>query len=231
MCWSWQSLYWPGSLRAVPPVCSSIHYIGFEPFLTFLFKLLVVVVWLLSHVQLLQPMDCCLPGSSVHGILQAKILEWVAISFSSSVKNAIHNLIGIHASVQFSSVTQLWPTLWDPMDCIMPGLPVHHQLPELAQTMSTESVMPSNHLILCCSLLLLPSIFPRIRVFSNESALQIRWPKYWSFSFNISSSNEYSGLTSFMIDGWTSLQSKGHSRVLSNTTVQNQQFFSAQVSL
>ena len=70
----------------------------------------------------------------------------------------------------------------------------------LLKLMSMESVMPSNHLILCCSLLLLPSIFPSIRVFSNESALQIRWPKYWSFSFSISPSNEYSGLISFRMD-------------------------------
>ena len=81
----------------------------------------------------------------------------------------------------------------------MSGLPVHHQLPGFTQThvhciMSTASVMPSNHLILCCPLLLLPSIFPNIRVLSNESALHIRWPKYWSFSFNINSSNEHAGL-------------------------------------
>ena len=82
----------------------------------------------------------------------------------------------------------------------MPGLPVHHQLPKLAQTHVHRSVMPSNHLILCHSLLLLPSIFLSIRVFSDESVLQVRWPKYWSFSFNISPSNEYSGLISFNID-------------------------------
>ena len=86
------------------------------------------------------------------------------------------------------------------MDCSTPGFPVHHQLPELAQLISIESVMPSNHLILCCPLLLLPSIFPSIRVLSNESALRIRWPKYWSFSFNISPSNEYSGQISFRFD-------------------------------
>ena len=91
-------------------------------------------------------------------------------------------------------------TLCDPMDCSMSGLPVHHQLPELLKLMSVESVMPSNHLILCCPLPLLPSIFPSIRVFSNESVLCIRWPKYWSFSFNISPSNEYSGLISFRVD-------------------------------
>ena len=78
-----------------------------------------------------------------------------------------------------------------------PGLPVHHQLLEFTQTTSTESVMPSNHLILCHPLLLPPSVFPNIRVFSNESALCIRWPKYWSFSFSISPSKEYSGLISF----------------------------------
>ena len=91
---------------------------------------------------------------------------------------------------------------------------------------STESVIPSNHLFLCRLLLLLPSIFPSIRVFSNESVLHIRWPKYWSFSFSFSPSNEYLGLT-----GLISLQSKGLSRVFSNTTVQKHQFFSAQLSL
>ena len=105
---------------------------------------------------------------------------------------------------QFSSVTQSCPTLWDPMKCSTPGLPVHHQLPESTQTMSIESVMPSNHLILFCPLLLLPSIFPSIRDFSNELALHIRWPKYWSFSFNISPSNEHPGLISFRLD-WLAL--------------------------
>ena len=84
----------------------------------------------------------------------------------------------------------------------MPGLPVHHQLPEFAQI--HELVMPSNHLILCHLFLLAPSIFPSSRVFSNESVLPIRWPKYWNFSFNISPSNEYSGLISFRMD-WLDL--------------------------
>ena len=92
-------------------------------------------------------------------------------------------------------------------------------------------VMPSNHLILCRSLLLLPSNFPRIRVFSNESAFLIRWPKYWSFSFSISPSNEYSGLIFLRIDWLISLQSKGLSRVFSNTSVQKHQLFDAQPSL
>ena len=91
-----------------------------------------------------------------------------------------------------------------PMDCSTTGLPVHYQLPELLKLMSIESVMPSDHLILCCPLLLLPSIFPSIRVFSNESVLCIWWPKDWSFSVSISPSNEYSGLISFRID-WLDL--------------------------
>ena len=85
-----------------------------------------------------------------------------------------------------------------------PGLPVPHQLPESTQTHIIESVMPSNHLILCCPLLLLPSIFPSIRVFSNKSAVHIRWSKYWSFSFNISPSNEHPGLICFRMD-WLDL--------------------------
>ena len=105
---------------------------------------------------------------------------------------------------QFSSVAQLCPTLCNPMDCSMPGLPVHHQLPEFSQTHSMESVMPSNHLILCRPLLLLPSVFPSIRVFSNGSVLCIRWPKYWSFRFSISLSNEYLGLISFRME-WLDL--------------------------
>ena len=88
------------------------------------------------------------------------------------------------------------------MDCSMPGLPVHHQLPEFTQT--HELVMPSNHLILCRPFLLLSSVFPSIRVFSNESVLHFRWPKYWSFSFSISPSSEYSGLISFRMD-WLDL--------------------------
>ena len=115
----------------------------------------------------------------------------------------------IRLDVQFSSVAQSHPTLCDPMDCSMPGLPVHHQLPELIQLMSTESVMPSNHLILCWPLLLLSSIFPSIRVFSCESVLCSRWPQYWSFSFSISPSNEYSGLISFRIDWFDLLAVQG----------------------
>ena len=93
-----------------------------------------------------------------------------------------------------------------------------------------ESVMYSNDLILCCPLLLLPSTFPNIRVFSSESVLRMRWPKYWSFSFSISPSNEYSGWFPLGWTGCISLQSKGLSRVFSNTIVQKHQFFGAQLS-
>ena len=99
-----------------------------------------------------------------------------------------------------------------PMDCSIPGFPVRHQLPELIKRMSIESVMPSNHLILCYPLLLLPSIFPSIRVFSNESGLHIRWPKYWSFSFSIIPSNEYPGLISFRMDWLDLLEVQGTGR-------------------
>ena len=101
----------------------------------------------------------------------------------------------------------------------------------LPKLMSIESVMPFNLLILCHPLLLLPSIFPSIRVFSNESALCIRWPKDWSFSFNIRPSNEHPGLISLRWTGWISLQSKDLSRVFSSTTMQKHQFFSTRLSL
>ena len=91
------------------------------------------------------------------------------------------------------SVTQSCPTLCDPMDCSMPGLPVLHHLPEFTQTHVHESVIPSSYLILCRPLLLLPPIPPGIRVFSNESTLPMRWPKDWSFSFSIISSKEHPG--------------------------------------
>ena len=109
-------------------------------------------------------------------------------------------------SVQFSSVAQSCLTLCDPMDCSTPDLPSIINSRSSLKLISIESVMPSNYLILCRPLLFLPSIFPSIRVFSNESVLHIRWPKYWnfSFSFSISPSNEYSGLISFRMD-WLDL--------------------------
>ena len=105
---------------------------------------------------------------------------------------------------RLSSVAQSCLNLRNPVDCSTPGHPVHHQLRSLLELMSIELVMPSNHLILCHPLLLLPSIFPSIRVFPNESVLQIRWPKYWSFSFSISLSSEHPGLISFRMD-WLDL--------------------------
>ena len=111
----------------------------------------------------------------------------------------------------YCSVTKSYPTLCDPMDCSTPGFPVLHYLTEFAKLISFESMVPSNYFILCHPLLLLSSIFPRIRVFSNELALCIRWPKYWSlsFSFSISPSNEYSGLISFSIDRFDLLAVQG----------------------
>ena len=133
---------------------------------------------------------------------------------------------------QFSPVAQSCPTLCSPMDCSTPGFPSITNSQSLLKLMSIESVMPSNHLLLCCPLLLLPSILVSIRAFSDESVLRIRWPKYWSFSFNISLSSEYSGLISFRMDWLDLLAVQGFlSRVLSNTTVQKHQFFGTQISL
>ena len=116
-----------------------------------------------SCPTLSDPVDCSVPGSSVHGIFQARVLEWGAIA-SLSITNSR----------------------------------------SLPKPMSIESVMPSSHLILCRPLLLLPPIPPSIRVSSNESTLRMRWPKYWSFSFSISPSNEHPGLISFRMD-WLDL--------------------------
>ena len=106
------------------------------------------------------------------------------------------------------SAPQSCPTLCDPMDCSMPGFLSFTISRSLLKLMVIESMMPSNHLI-CHPLLLLPSIFPRTRVFSNELALPIRWPKYWSFSFIISPFNEYSGFISFRVDWFDFLAVQG----------------------
>ena len=127
------------------------------------------------------------------------------------------------SSVQLLSCIQLFATPWTA--ACQASLSITNSR-SLLKLMSIELVMPSSHLILCLSLLP-PSIFSSIRVFSNESALRIRWPKYWNFTFNISPSNEHSGLISFRIVGWIFLQSKGLSRVFSNTTVQKHQLFGA----
>ena len=110
----------------------------------------------------------------------------------------------LYLSVQFSSVSQSCLTLCTPWTTVSQASLSITNSRSLLKLMSFESVMPSNHIILCHPLLLLPSMFPRIRVFSKESVLHIRWPKYWSFSFNISPSNKYSGLISFRID-WLDL--------------------------
>ena len=135
--------------------------------------------------------------------------------------------------IQFSSVQSLshvwlFATPWIAAHQATLSITNSWSLPKL---MSIKSVMPSSHLTLCGSLLLLPPVPPRIRVFSNESTLPMRWPNYWSFSFRISPCNEHPGLISFRMDRLISLQSKGLSRVFSNTTVQKHQFFSAQLSL
>ena len=145
------------------------------------------------------------------------------------VRACISRYSAIQNNFQFSSVAQSCPTLRDPMNRSTPGLPVHHHSRSSPKLRSIESVMPSGHLILCRPLLLLPPIPPSIRVFSSESTLGMRWPKYWSFSFSIIPSKEIPGLISFRMD-WISLQSKGLSRVFSNTTVQKHQFFGAQPS-
>ena len=124
-----------------------------------------------------------------------------------------------------SEVIDISPSNFDSSLCFLQPSISHDVL--LLSLISIESLMPPNHLILCCSLLLLSSIYPSIRVFSSESILCIRWPKYWSFNFGISPSNEYSRLISFRIDWLDFLQSKGPSRVFSNTTVQKHQFFRA----
>ena len=131
---------------------------------------------------------------------------------------------------QFSSVTQSCLTLCDTMNRSMPGLPVHHQLQSSLKLTCIELVMPSCHLILCRPLLLLPPIPPSIRVFSNESTLHMKWPKYWSFSLTPVLPMSTQDWSPSEWTGLTSLQSKGLSRVFSNTTVQKHQFFSAQLS-
>ena len=252
---------------------------AFEGLISFLFFIFVKTDFILvgfqfhiccclvtqSCLTLCDLMDCSPPGSSVHGILQARILGCVAIPFSrdfpdpgiepgssyitgsfftiwatredlsqiwtpfkaivvSSIKyhqssfyNNKHNSYNFTTkffsafhidtqSIQFRSFAQLCPTFCDPMNRSMPGLPVHHQLPESTQTHvhRVGDVIQPSHLILCHPLLLLPSIFPSIRVFSDESALCIRWPKYWSFSFSIIPSTKHPGLISFRMD-WLDL--------------------------
>ena len=177
-----------------------------------------------THVHSLQscltlgdPVDCSPPSSSVLGILQARILEWAAMpsskgSSGSRDQTCISCIAGRvlttespgkplckdqFSSVRLLSCVRLFATPWTAA-CQASRFITNSQ--SSLRLMSIQSVMPSNHLILCRPLLLLPSIFPSIRVFSSELALHIRWPKCWSFSFSISPSSEYSGLISFRMD-------------------------------
>ena len=167
-----------------------------------------------SCLTLCNPMDCSLPGSFVHGILQGRVLEWVAISFSRGAPEAsdwtqVSCIAGrffnvwstrealVNPSVQLLSHVQLFATPWTIAHQATLSITNSWSPPK---PVSIETMMPSNHIILCRPLLLLPPIPPSIRVFSNESALWIRWPKYWRFSFSISPSSEHSGLISFRMD-------------------------------
>ena len=131
----------------------------------------------------------------------------------------------------FSSAAQSCLTLCNPMDCSTPGFPVITNSRRLLKLMSITLVMPSNHLILYRPLLFPPSIFPGIRVFSNELVFCIRWPKYWSFSFSISPSTEYSGLISFKTDLLDLLAVQGTLKRLLQHRSSKHQFFSGQLSL
>ena len=133
----------------------------------------------------------------------------------------------VFSSVQSLSCIWLFSTLWTIAHQASLSITNSQSLPK---PMSIESVMPSKHLILCCPLLLLPSIFASIRVFSNESTLRIRWPKYWSFRFNTVLPVNTQDWSPLGWTGWISLQSKRLSRVFSNTTIQKYQFFSTQLS-
>ena len=129
------------------------------------------------------------------------------------------------------SVIQLCSTLVTPWTAACQASLTFSLSWSLLKLMFVESMMPSKHLILCCPLILLPSVFPSIRIFSSESALHIRWPKYWSLSFSISASNEYSRLISFRIDWFDLLAVQGTLKVLSSTTIWKHQFFDGQSSL
>ena len=152
---------------------------------------------------------------------------WEEMDYFFIVKKRVQN--EVHFSLVHSlSRVRLFATPWTTAHQASLSITNSWSLPK---PMSIELVMPSSHLIFCLPLLLLSPILPSIRVFFNESTLHMRWPKYWSFSFSISPSNEHPGLISFRMDWLDLLQSKGLSRVFSNTTVQKHQFFSVQLSL
>ena len=174
-------------------------------------------------------MDCSRPGSLVHGSFQAWLLEWVAVSFSRGSSRPrdwtrVSSIVGrrftvwatreplappreiatVQCSVQFSSVAQLFRLFATPWIAARQASLSITNSRSLPKPMPIELVMPSSHLILCRPLVLLPPIPPSIGVFSSESTLHIRWPKYWSFSFSISPPNEHPGLISFRMD-WLDL--------------------------
>ena len=189
---------------------------GLQTILQHIFKLKSLARMTSKHDSIILLKDCLMDKLQfLVATLKKKnkiSLTWILLGFQISrylltfciqeVEIIINFLVNVKELLSLS--LNSCPTLCDPMDCSTPRLPVYHQSQSLLKLMPIESVMPSNHLILCHQLLLLPSIFPSIRVFSNESALCIRWPKYWSFSFSISPSNEYSGLISFRMD-WLDL--------------------------
>ena len=176
-------------------------------------------------------------GTNLGTLISVSILRslsyltpWQLFTSSSKVRDVHFNLLLSVRSSVLSTVLcsiQLFATPWTAACQASLSITNSWSPPK---HMSIESVMSSNHLILCHPLLLLPSILPSIKVFSNESALRIRWPKYWSFSFNISLSNEHQDWSPLGWTGWIFMHSKGLSRVFSNTTVQKHQFFSAQLS-
>ena len=168
----------------------------------------------------------CVPDSAVFSVFEETQNK------DDCLRERLYLLLPGVSSVQFSSVqllsrVQLFATPWTAACLASLSITNSWSSPKL---MSIELVMPSSHLILCCPLLLLPAIPPSTRVFSNESTLRMRWPKYWNFSSSISPYKEIPGLISFRMDWLDLLQSKGLSRVFSNTTVQKHQFFGAQPS-
>ena len=172
---------------------------------------------------------CSLTSLQNHLHTNELLLLYLSIVF---ILNTSAYLTKFFRPYQFSSVQSLSRVRFfaTPWISRTPGLPVHHQLQEFTQTHVIKSMMPSSHLILCRPLLLLPPIPPSIRVFSNESTLCMRWPKYWSFSFSISPSKEHPGLISFRMDWLDLLAAKGLSSVFSNTAVQKHQLFGALLS-
>ena len=224
LTWSWEEVQRTGSHQ--PPQASSIHSLRSiysqtsgrtSKAVSFLRVLLSELCWTIlepSSSSSCSVMSGSLwphgpPGSSFHGIVPTRILEWVASFFSRGSSwpwnqawspTLQADSLPSEPPVQFSSVAQLCLTLCNPITAAQQASLSITNSWSLPKLMSVESLMPSNHLILCHPLLLMPSIFPRIRVFSNESTLCIRWPTYWSFSFNVSPSNEHPGLISFRMD-------------------------------